>query len=117
MARRGGDVLLWDWEHFSLEVPLGFDAAHYLAQDIRLEIGTDAGAEDRWLAEASQELARHWELDEAQIEAVLRLYLIEVNVRYLQDREDDPLGTPPRAGWSCDLIRRLEPATTWSSVA
>ena len=117
MVRRGDEVLLWDWEHFTADVPCGFDHVHYLAQDIRTEIGTDAAAEDRWVVEASSELDRDWALSPAQIEAVLRLYLIEVNVRYLQDRQDDPLGTPPRAGWSVDLLARLDPDTTWSHVA
>ena len=117
MVRRNDDVLLWDWEHFTIDVPCGFDHVHYLAQDIRTEVGTDAAAEDRWIAEASSELGREWALGPEQIDAVLRLYLIEVNVRYLQDRQDDPLGTPPRAGWSVDLLARLDPDTTWSHVA
>jgi hypothetical protein len=117
MARRGDDVLLWDWEHFDVDVPLGFDHVHYLAQDIRTDVGTDAAAEDRWMDEASRELDQEWGLSRAQIAAVLRLYLIEVNVRYLQDRQDDPLGTPPRAGWSVDLLERLDPDPSRSHVA
>jgi hypothetical protein len=116
MAWRGDDVLLWDWEHFAEGVPAGFDHVHYLAQDIRLEVGTDAAAEDQWLAEARTGLDQDWGLDQAQIEAVLRLYLIEVNVRYLQDRQDDPLGTPPRSGWSSDLLARLDPDPSLSHV-
>jgi hypothetical protein len=107
MAREGDDVLLWDWEHFDLEALRSWDHLHYLAQDLRTRAGTTPAAEDAWLAEAQQALADDWDLDEPQRRAVLRAYLIEVNLRYLHDRQEDPQGTPSRPGWARELVERL----------
>ena len=107
MAREGEDVLLWDWEHFDLEALCAWDHLHYLAQDLRTRVGTTPAAEDAWLAEAEQVLADDWRLDAQQRQAVLRAYLLEINLRYLHDRQEDPRGTPGRAGWARELVERL----------
>ena len=107
MAREKDEVLLWDWEHFDLEVLRGWDHVHYLAQDTRVRVGTTPQAEDAWLAEAEEVLADDWQLDERQRAAVVRTYLLEINLRYLHDRQEDPLGTQSRTGWARALVERL----------
>ena len=109
MTREGDEVLLWDWEHFDLEALRGWDHLHYLAQDLRVRVGTSPHAEDAWVAEADQALAEDWKQEDRQRAAVLRAYLLEINLRYLHDRQGDPLGTPERAGWSRELLKRLSP--------
>jgi len=108
MSRKDGDVLLWDWEHFDVDGLSSWDHAHYLAQDLRVRLGTDQAAEDAWLAEADEALDADWGLDAVQRSAVLRAYLLEVNLRYLHDRQEDPRGTPEREGWARELVERLD---------
>ncbi len=109
MSRKDGEVFLWDWEHFDVDGLASWDHAHFLAQDLRVRSGTDAAAEDAWLEEARAALHAEWGLDEPQRSAVLRAYLLEVNLRYLHDRQEDPRGTPEREGWARELIDRLDP--------
>ena len=112
MARQDHEVLLWDWEHFEPEALRGWDHVHYLAQDLRTLSGTTPAVEDAWLAEAHQVLAEDWQLEAAQRWAVLRAYLLEINLRYLHDRQEGPSGTPDRDGWARELVERLE--HSWS---
>jgi hypothetical protein len=107
MAREGDEVLLWDWEHFDLDALRAWDHLHYIAQDLRNRSGTTPAAEDAWLTEAHQVLADDWALDGPQRHAVLRAYLLEINLRYLHDRQADPLGNPGRSGWARELVERL----------
>lgn len=104
-SRDGDEVLLWDWEHYGAEALAGFDHVHFLAQEQRAR-GTDARAEDAWLADADAALADAWGLDADQRLAVLRGYLLVVNLRFVRDRqlEDD---APARTGWAQDLVERL----------
>lgn len=107
LARAGSQVLLWDWEHFDPEALLGWDHLHYLAQHLRSSRGTSPAVEDTWVAQADRVLSEEWGLDERQRSAVLRAYLLQINLRYLHDRQEDPLGTPSRAGWARGLVERL----------
>jgi hypothetical protein len=107
MTSHGSRVLLWDWEHFADGVPLGFDGIHYRAQQLRMMKGTDRKVEDRWVREASEWLLNTFQMSMPQIRAVVLAYLLEVNLRYLRDREHDPSGIKPREGWGLPLIGRL----------
>jgi hypothetical protein len=69
--------------------------------------GTDRRVEDRWVREATEWLLNTFQLSTPQIRATILAYLLEVNVRYLRDREEDPRGIPPREGWGLPLIDRL----------
>lgn len=104
-ALDGERVLLWDWEHYAESALAGFDHAHFLAQELRAR-GTGARAEDAWLAQADAALDHEWGFGPDQRLAVLRGYLIEVNLRYVRDRrhEDD---APARVGWARGLVERL----------
>lgn len=105
MARQGLRVLLWDWEHFDEDVPVGFDLVHHLAQELRVSTGTDEGAESVWRRRADDALARHVGLDPAQRDVVLVAYLLEVNLRFVLDRQGTPQSGARRAGWGLPLLR------------
>lgn len=107
MARDGDTVMLWDWEHAETGVPLGLDHVHHLAQDLRMNVGTSPDVEDRWLSAARLALRRDWGVGGAAAEATLRTYLVVVNLRYVEDRQDDPGSTSQREGWSHELLARL----------
>jgi hypothetical protein len=94
-------VLAWDWERFDTGVPVGFDALHY-----RLNHAI-------WTARRPPELAARATLDRADSlvepfgvragSAATRLttllYLAELSLRYLRDRQDAAgawLGEPQR---------------------
>lgn len=107
MARDGVDILLWDWEHYEDDVLPGFDHLHYLAQTRRLRDGTDAAAENAWLADARRVLESDWDLTREQAEVTIAAYLVAVNVRFVADRVDDPAGPTDRQGWARPLVERL----------
>lgn len=107
MARLGPDLLVWDWEHSAKSVPLGFDHLHFMAQSMRMKSGTGADVEQRWLDKARDALWQTWDVPAAAVEATILYYLLEVNLRYIGDRENDPLGIPPRQGWGRELVRQL----------
>lgn len=101
----GERVLLWDWEHHASSALAGFDHVHFLAQEQRSR-GTDIRNEDLWLGDAHAVLADAWDLDGDQRSAVLRGYLLEVNLRFVRDRQLDD-APPARAGWARELVERL----------
>ena len=107
MAREANAVLLWDWEHSEDGVLPGFDHLHYLAQDLRLRVGTTPEVEDAWLKSAQTALATNWDLCGEEAEAAIRTYLLVVNLRYVADREGSPEASASRAGWSRQLLERL----------
>ena len=103
-------VLLWDWEHYTTSALAGFDHVHFLAQERRAR-ATDVRAEDAWLTEADAALADAWGLDAGQRLAVLRGYLLEVNLRFVRDSQHEDGAA--RVGWARGLVERLArpPAT------
>lgn len=101
-------VLLWDWEHYHDSALAGFDHVHFLAQEQRAR-GTDVRAEDAWLAAADAALAAAWGLEADQRLVVLRAYLLEVNLRFVRDRQAED-ETIARAGWARSLVERLADA-------
>ncbi len=101
----GDTVLLWDWEHYHASALAGFDHVHFLAQEQRAH-GTDVRTEDAWLSEADAALAGTWGLAPDQRLAVLRSYLLEVNLRFVRDRQAEG-GAIARAGWARSLVERL----------
>ena len=86
MAAVADAVLLWDWERFARDVPLGFDAVHHELQS-RLERGEDAeSAVGATVAGAAQRLAP-FEVRPAAAEVTALLYLVDLASRYLADRQ------------------------------
>lgn len=106
MVRAGGDVFLWDWEHFERGVPLGVDHLHFLAQEHRSTQGTTPAVEDRWLAGSREALVDDWLLEAASADVTIVFYLLAANLRYILDRAavEDP---PARQGWGRPLLERL----------
>jgi hypothetical protein len=80
---------------------------HHLAQDLRVRLGTSAAVEDRWLIAAEHALADDWGIRGDAAQATLRIYLLVVNLRYVEDREGDPRGPARRDGWSRSLLARM----------
>jgi hypothetical protein len=79
---------------------------HYLAQELRVAAGTSPAAEEEWRRRAAAALSRHVGLTEQQQDAVLVAYLLEVNLRFVLDRQRTPWAASRRDGWGLDLLHR-----------
>ncbi|GAA4906493.1 hypothetical protein LX16_3348 [Stackebrandtia albiflava] len=87
MAVFPDEILLWDLERFTEDVPMGFDALHYrLQRDMVTAGGDPATAVAAVLAEAPH-LLRHFDVEEAAARVSALLYLVDLAVRYLTDRQ------------------------------
>ncbi|WP_299057104.1 hypothetical protein [uncultured Nocardioides sp.] len=107
MTRDGARVLLWDWEHFGTDVPAGFDPVHFLAQRLRVATGTGPPAEAAWQAQARACLERDLGVRGPAPDVVLAAYLLDVNLRFVLDRQGTPLAAATREGWGLPLLRAL----------
>jgi hypothetical protein len=107
MGLGNGVVKLWDWERYDPEVPVGFDGLHFLAQGVR------PGDRDARRQEETFVRSAPWTLAELGVEGAqhgltLRLYLLEVAVRYVEaltHGETAPLRR--RTAWVLSLLDRL----------
>lgn len=82
-----GAILLWDWERFTVGVPMGFDALHL---DLQQRISTQPDGADavrRTLAAAPALLAPFGVTDPAAVRVTALLYLVDLATRYLGDRQ------------------------------
>jgi hypothetical protein len=102
-----GVLQLWDWERFEVGVPMGFDGVHHSAQRVQPH-WRDARRRERELLRELPETLGAFAVDPAQHDVTLRLYLLEMAVRY-----DDALTHGPmpvlerRTSWVLDLLERL----------
>ncbi|SNS88956.1 hypothetical protein SAMN05421812_102233 [Asanoa hainanensis] len=109
MAALAGSLLVWDWERFTLGVPMGFDALHYELQR-RIQTDPDAAAAVERTVTRAPRLLAPFEVPRAAAELTALLYLIDLAARYLADRQAEAgarlgvLGT-----WLLPvLVRRVE---------
>ena len=87
-SRRDGRLLVWDWERFSRHVPMGFDALHWsLQRDLVNRLARPRAAADRLLSDPPSLAA--FGLDREQARAAAAVYLVEIAVRYLGDRQQE----------------------------
>lgn len=109
MANLAGTLLVWDWERFATGVPLGFDAIHHELQK-RIQSTGDARAAVEGCVHQADELLAPFGVAPVAREITALLYLVDLAVRYLTDRQAEAgarlgvLGT-----WLLPvLIRRVE---------
>jgi hypothetical protein len=82
-----GSLLVWDWERFTLRVPMGFDALHFDLQQ-RISSQPDGAAAVRQTLAAAPELLAPMDVTGAAAARVTALlYLVELAARYLADRQ------------------------------
>lgn len=90
-AALGDSVLLWDWERFDDDVPLGFDALHHWLQEnvrARRGRGDPSSVASACTAEAPRLLAPFGvDAERAQVTALL--YLADLATRYLLDGQQE----------------------------
>jgi hypothetical protein len=109
MAVRAGALLVWDWERFTLGVPIGFDAVHHELQR-RIEQDRDAAAAVEQTIWRSGALLGAFDVPAEARELTALLYLVDLAARYLTDRQAEAgarLGV--LGSWLLPvLIRRVE---------
>lgn len=97
MTSTSGGLLVWDWERFATDVPLGFDALHHRLQaDVTAPRSDPRAAATRCLDHAPSDLAP-FGLSRPQAHLTALLYLTDLATRYLTDRQAQagaPLGAP-----------------------
>jgi len=94
-SRAGRRVGLWDWERFVAGVPVGFDRLHYALQDRVVRRKETAPSAASALLRDAGPLLDPFGVRRDDALTVARLYLVELGVRYLLDRQDrtgGPLG-------------------------
>jgi hypothetical protein len=88
MARSRRALMVWDWERFETDVPLGFDALHCALQSmIRLEGRRPADA-TRALVLRGDELLAPFDVTREAVRLTVALYLLQIAVRYAADGQD-----------------------------
>jgi hypothetical protein len=97
MASTGEGLLVWDWERFTIGVPVGFDALHYWLQT---EVGPthrDPLAASSACLEHAAQLLAPFGISRPQARVTAVLYLADLATRYLVDRQaraGAPRGAP-----------------------
>jgi len=87
MARTSHGLLVWDWERFRTDVPVGYDALHYWLQ-ARMRSGRHAppAAASDCLKQAPALLAP-FDIEAAEAVVTSTVYLADLATRYLVDRQ------------------------------
>lgn len=126
MATVTDGLLVWDWERFTDDVPLGFDPLHHLLQSSIVRDGHDPRhAVARCLTRAPSVLSPFGVTAEIAGTTAL-LYLVELATRYLTDRQAEAgarlgvLGTwllPELVAAVSRLTDQLAPAGSGSAAA
>lgn len=104
MARRDGGLLVWDWERADADTPVGFDVLHYHFQVALLREQVPADALLRVTLQRSREMLTSLDVGELGHRLLLRLYVAELHLRYLDNRE---AGAGDHAVSRCSTVRRL----------
>jgi hypothetical protein len=85
-------VLLWDWERYARPAPLGFDALHYWMQGVMQRRSMPLPAAAAACVAQAQAMVAPFGLAPGQAVATARLYLLDLAVRYVADRQDASSG-------------------------
>jgi hypothetical protein len=89
MASTDPDLLVWDWERFATDVPLGFDALHYRLQS---QVGPGHAAPRAAAADSSGHAPRTlapFGITAEQARITTALYLTDLATRYLADKQEE----------------------------
>lgn len=94
MTTDGEHAMVWDWEKFEHDVPVGFDAVHHAVQGAVVEDGVSPTAAFDLVAQQAPTLLAPFEVSKRSVQLIVRLYAVEVATRYLEDGESEVGSTP-----------------------
>jgi hypothetical protein len=107
MGMGDGALKLWDWERYDPSVPIGFDGLHFAAQSVRPG-ERDHRHQERTFLRAVPTTLAELGVPAAAHDLTLRLYLLEIAVRYLDALTHG--ATPAlqrRTAWVLSLLEQL----------
>lgn len=99
MASTADGLLLWDWERFTVGVPVGFDALHYWLQTQVVSARRDPYQAAADCVERAPALLGPLAVPPPQARLTALAYLADLSVRYLADGQEQAgarLGAPGR---------------------
>ncbi|GGS00767.1 hypothetical protein GCM10010169_51760 [Micromonospora fulviviridis] len=82
-----GRVLVWDWERFEADVPVGYDELHRAVQTAIGNDGVEPVEAARALIAGADRALAPFDPDGRGADLVAVLYLVELAARYLRDRQ------------------------------
>ncbi|MET8833969.1 hypothetical protein ABZV78_08650 [Micromonospora sp. NPDC004540] len=82
-----GRVLVWDWERFEADVPVGYDALHRAVQTAIGNDGVEPTEAARALIAGADRTLAPFDSEGRSADLVAVLYLVELAARYLRDRQ------------------------------
>ncbi|MET7807087.1 hypothetical protein [Micromonospora chersina] len=82
-----GRVLVWDWERFEADVPVGYDELHRAVQTAIGNDGVEPVEAARALIAGADRALAPFDPDGRRADLVAVLYLVELAARYLRDRQ------------------------------
>ncbi|MFI6331124.1 hypothetical protein ACIBBG_22825 [Micromonospora chersina] len=82
-----GRVLVWDWERFEADVPVGYDELHRAVQTAIGNEGVEPVEAARALIAGADRALAPFDPDGRGADLVAVLYLVELAARYLRDRQ------------------------------
>lgn len=100
------ELLVWDWERFATNVPVGFDALHYWLQEQVVSGRRDPAAAAAECVRQAGSLLAPLGIAPSRARLTALAYLAELSVRYLADRQEEfapRLGSPGR--WLLPALR------------
>ncbi|MFF4809408.1 hypothetical protein ACFY03_14440 [Micromonospora chersina] len=82
-----GRVLVWDWERFEADVPVGYDELHRVVQTAIGNDGVEPVEAARALIAGADRALAPFDPEGRGADLVAVLYLVELAARYLRDRQ------------------------------
>ena len=115
MGIGGGTLQIWDWERYDPHVPIGFDAIHFEAQSVRPG-GRAAPDQEAAFLRAAPDALDQLGVGADQHDLTLRLYLLEIAVRYVAAlTHGETPALRRRTSWVLSLLERLSGHSTASA--
>lgn len=89
MTTQGDTAVVWDWERFECDVPIGFDALHFTFHHAVRRDGLTPSEAIRQLAVRAPELLEPFGVATAEAPAVVVLYLLHLGHRHVRDGQEE----------------------------
>lgn len=98
MAVRAGRALVWDWERYEKDVPVGFDALHYAFMlALKARSGQERSGID--LVARAAHILRPLGVPDSGAKTIAVSYLLELATRYLADKQAEMGGGSSVGQW------------------
>jgi hypothetical protein len=106
MAPGAGSILVWDWERYESDVPLGFDALHFHFQQIKSSLSPEAAIRD--VNEQAAALLAPFGVAPPLSSTIMVLYAATLASRYARD-----YAAMGDRTWKFQGSRKLQPLTAF----